>query len=95
MAALARVEEGGDQPQMVDTQAAVGKAASHAGQTTQYLTPMRGKASMLKLVDRQYLRGLTACQAHCGAVQDDRPMDRVDALREREDRAHTRAVQTS
>ncbi len=28
--------------------AAVGKAASHAGQTTLYLTPMRGKATILK-----------------------------------------------
>ena len=28
--------------------AAVGKAASHAGQTTLYLTPMHGKASILK-----------------------------------------------
>jgi TnpA family transposase len=74
--------------------AAVGKAASHAGQTTLYLTPMHGKASILKIVDRQYPRGLAACQAHCGAVQDDRPMDRADALRERQDCANTRAVQT-
>ena len=28
--------------------AAVGKAASHAGRTTLYLTPMHGKASILK-----------------------------------------------
>lgn len=28
--------------------AAVGTAANHAGQTTLYLTPMHGKASMLK-----------------------------------------------
>jgi len=28
--------------------AAVGKAASHAGQSTLYLTPMHGKASMLR-----------------------------------------------
>ena len=48
-----------------------------------------------QIADSQYPRGLAACQAHCGAVQDDRPLDRADALRERQDRSDTRAVQTA
>lgn len=72
--------------------AAVGKAASHAGPTTLCLTPI-WQGGHDQIADRQYSRGHTACQAHCGAVQDERPMGRADALRERADCANTRAVQ--
>ena len=38
--------------------AAVGKAASHAGQTTLYLTPMHGKAAVLKSLIANIRAGL-------------------------------------
>jgi hypothetical protein len=53
--------------------AAVGKAASHAGQTTLYLTPTHGKAS----IPQSLIGDIRAALQHarvCGAVQDDRPM---------------------
>jgi hypothetical protein len=44
---MARMEAITSRPLLL---AAVGKAASHAGQTTLYLTPLRGKANLLKLL---------------------------------------------
>ena len=74
--------------------AVVGKAASLAGQTTLCLTPMLGKTSILTSLITN-IRGLAACQGHCGAVRHGRSLGGADALRERQNRADTWAVQAS
>jgi len=53
--------------------AAVGKAASHANQTTLYLTPLYGRANAAQ-ADCQHRRGLAARQGECGAVPGSGPL---------------------
>ena len=75
--------------------AAVGKAANHAGQTTLYLTPMHGKASILKSLIANIRAALQHVRLTAEQFKTKDPMGRADALRERQDRAHTRAVQST
>jgi hypothetical protein len=72
-----------------------GKAASHAGQTALYLTPIHGKAMHSPIADRDYPRGSAACQARCRAVQANGPVGNADALRLRQNCGGPRTVHTS
>lgn len=53
--------------------AAVGKAASHANQTTLYQRPLHGSGRYPQAADCQHRCGLAAPQGRCGAVQNDGP----------------------
>ena len=74
--------------------AAVGKAASHAGQTTLYLTPLHGKAGALKTL----IANVRAAFRHVALLRSSsrpRPLGHAAALRQRQDRARAAAVQAA
>lgn len=65
--------------------AAVGTAANHAGQTTLHLTPLHGKANILKRSSPISARPCATFRG-CEAVLQHRPLGLPVALRQRQDR---------